>query len=174
MTSSIPELHYDLIARIVPGTVALAVFAHGHLPIPDGATHTALAFIAAYIVGFSIELVGAALIDAAWLDRACRRFTKHSKYIPVPIGDVWGHRNTTTGPRNATIFKMLAERSMFRSLLIISLIMGCVGKVIPELGISVQILLSLGFLNGFYWNSYWLGSVIREDKLLIAQQTTKT
>ena len=170
LSEKIPELHYDVIARMIPGMLALAVYI-GHLkPFPtDFASLVVLAALS-YVVGFAVEQLANHALDLRIWNPICKRLHANLRFIPMPNSDVWEHRNTTNGPRNTIIFKMLAERSLFRSFILLSLI----ALFKPPYIAGDQRCMVFGVLaisiHTFYWLSRWLSWQVKTDRDLLAKQ----
>ena len=56
-TSAIPEIYYDLIARIVPGTIALGVYGWGEINKGFDLGKLSLGLIFSYMTGLMLNLL---------------------------------------------------------------------------------------------------------------------
>jgi hypothetical protein len=170
----VPEIQFDLIGRLFPGILVLAAYS-GKNNLPQTITAIALALVASYVIGFTLELTSKAIVDLGlinwWLKKIDRK-----EYGPWPMVEdaVWTHYNTTDGPKHEVVFKMLAERTMFRSLALMSV----VASIHPPRSVQhcewstwLSVLL---FWSALYWNSRWVSCIVDVDKELIKAKAVKT
>jgi hypothetical protein len=111
---SVPELFYDLIARIVPGTIILGIISL-HYPNQHLESYGFLLWlVVGYVIGYATE-AAAELADKIlfgsvlkWAWAKCPRFASERILWDYAFSDVC---------RNYPLWlKVLAERSMFRTL----------------------------------------------------------
>jgi hypothetical protein len=132
----IPESWFDLISRIVPGSLTLAVAFRKHAANQFNIKSLLVAFIAAYAVGFFMEIASSLALQRLpenhWVRNFCTRkffpwriphikswkesqeyiqFKQKEKYV-----NLWGKMDESfSGPTRQTILKMLAELAMVRA-----------------------------------------------------------
>ncbi len=119
--SAIPEIYYDLIARVVPG--ALILVAYGLNDIGKGFTAGMLTIglLFSYILGLVLSL-GAALLWEYTYSKWRSKFWKNAKERTTD-GDLWlWIRRLRLVDRNLYT-KMMAEKTLFCSLSVGSLCM---------------------------------------------------
>ena len=127
LAALVPELYYDLIGRVVPGTICVVFFVVVFLAplrdiLPhDGAMITALALVMAYAAGLVLDAVSGLTIGPA--NELLRR---SMMYLPVLRSrsartldalDPWAFmRGRAPADASAVVGKILAERTCLRSL----------------------------------------------------------
>ena len=177
IVDQIPDIQYDSIARIVPGVVLLTAYTAHNSNLWGSASYIAAGLILSYVVGFMLELFSATVVDWKFINIvlaiAESPNTESAATVPqkstnkvvqfiatrcqniglVSEARLWGSLRDGTIVKKQLLLKMLAERAMFRSLMIASL----VALVIPpKLTVgSVHRAWILGVLlmsmNSFYW-----------------------
>ena len=156
-TSRVPELHFDLLARVIPGALTLAFYLGHRSDLLSSVGNVALGMIAAYAVGFTIHLIALPLFCYLLFDRLCRRFYRPSNGWPVDSGRMWRHRAELTGEQKDLFLKRLGERNMFLCLMFVSLVSIVIpppiAQSLPQYVLPIS---SLAFLNGFYWSSEFI------------------
>ena len=132
--SEIPELTWDIIARLVPGGVALAVYLAHDLTSLTGLGGLACSLAFAYAIGYGVDLLGAAIIDYRILNhlipiiRRCFRSEHRCKYlvncVPLSEAELFRRRTRLKEDRDKRYaLKLIAERAFFRSMVVVSLFM---------------------------------------------------
>lgn len=119
--STIPEIYYDLIARVVPG--ALILVAYGWKDIDKGfnAGMLTVGLIFSYILGLVLSLGAALLWDCTYL-KWRSKFWQNARERKTD-GDLWlWIRSLRLVDRNLYT-KMMAEKTLFCSLSVGSLLM---------------------------------------------------
>ena len=122
-SSLVPEFFYDIIARVIPGVVAVAVVA---LAIGDASVELSaalllpLAAIVSYLAGFLLDVGSSILfrVPNRLAFRLLRRITKHPAW-DVSVWDVIRSHGEADGA--AILLKLVAEQTMLRNL---SVLMG--------------------------------------------------
>lgn len=123
LASLVPEIYYDLIARVVPGSVLCVILAVSvnvelaPLQLLGGALLSALALLISYATGFVLDIFSGALLE--WPNRGI--FWVLGRVSSAWQTDVWeAIANETSGAHAAKLTKMMAERALLRSLMVLS------------------------------------------------------
>jgi hypothetical protein len=128
-TSAIPEIYYDLIARIVPGALFLSVYGWKQIDERFDAGKLSFALILSYLIGLVLNLLAGRFWHFAFFKRR-KRLGKRAQTVRSD-GELWlWIRNLSPGDRNRYT-KMIAEKMLFSSLSIASLITSLVILVRP-------------------------------------------
>lgn len=115
----IPEVQYDITARVIPGFafIGLVQIHYPNWMMNDQAFGFASYLVASYIVGFLIEQVLVKLESTVlrWFTR------KFLKSIAI-VDDLWTYYNNCSDKSEKAVFlKKMGERTMFLSLALVSL-----------------------------------------------------
>jgi hypothetical protein len=157
LNAMIPEFLYDLIGRICPG--ALLCVAVGWdlrcqlIPFNalGGGILTLLGFMVSYVVGFLLDTVSGLSIGYLYRRLVFPFFYWRSKQ-EVYNTDVWQViRNPTYSEMKGVLTKMMAERTMLRSLLVSWIFLWALGSsLLTCLNTAWKIIVLIGLL----WTSY--------------------
>ena len=146
----LPEFHFDLVARILPGLTAIFYYSPPFEIATMGPTQVILATAAAYVLGLFLDAVAHYCIDGPFM--FCSQFLKYPT-----IMDLWHGTLRVSGSQRRLMLKIIAERALFRSLLLISLvnIIIAVFQITPVrltlfLSVCVTLLLIVPFVF-FHW-----------------------
>ena len=164
-TSAIPEIYYDLIARIVPGTIALGVYGWGEINKGFDLGKLSLGLIFSYMTGLMLNL----LAEQFWhfiLFRWRSKLWKSAKARKTD-GELWlWIRSIPLIDRNLYT-KMMAEKSLFASLTVGSLIMFCVPPpILPRHLVGFASVISFVIFSACMFRvNTWLSWHMREYRL---------
>jgi hypothetical protein len=179
ITGQMHEFAFDVLARIVPGIVLIASYFASDLKGLDASLLIGVGVVVAYVVGYAIELT-TLLVDKCiispilkWLESRYNSSENKSEYrhgqslLPITELQMWVYE--VQSKKKARYFKMLAERSMWRSIVFICCWFcfsppAFMGPVSQQIGIDVRLLPYLmvaAATLGFYYLSYFLSSHAR-------------
>ena len=173
------EFAFDILARIVPGSLLIASYFGSDLKGLDASLLIGVGVVVAYVVGFSIELTSL-LIDKCivspvlkFVERKITPTNHEGEYrqghslLPLTELQMWVYEDSSK--KKARYFKMLAERSMWRSIVFICCWFcfkppAFIGPVSVQIGVDARLLpwsmLAVAVL-GFYFLSYFVSSHAR-------------
>ena len=147
----VPEIYYDAIARVVPGTALVIIYSAHNLQIFQGLGSALIALVLGYVLGFGLELFSGTLLDPVLLGV----LRNSSRFGIIDSRLLWKHLRSDACLRKPQFLKRIAERSLFRTLTFASLL-----ALIrpPEIlsGNRLPVCFALLiFLHGFYrvWRS---------------------
>ena len=128
-TSAIPEIYYDLIARIVPGALFLSVYGWKEIDKTFDAAKISFALVLSYLIGLVLNLLAGRFWHFAFFKRR-EKLGKRAQTVRSD-GELWlWIRNLPLVDRNLYT-KMMAEKMLFSSLSIASLITSLIILVRP-------------------------------------------
>lgn len=129
----VPQVYYDLIARVVPGAVACLLYGYAFaaklrmFSSYDTVTGILFGFVLAYVIGIVLDLLSEGLFGAVFSSDGLFRRRFHSV---MSDEEVWkrlddkeegvGHPQWSEAEKSVLI-KMMAERSLMRVLLLLFL-----------------------------------------------------
>jgi hypothetical protein len=131
------EVQFDVIGRIVPGAVVLGVCLQSQLSLKLEWSHVLGGVIPAYLLGFGVEYLSLLLIET-WMpqfvrfiqrkngiedlktEKWFRRLSYALFYDFDPNDTLWERCNSGNCRFEQRPFKMLAELTLFRSMILIS------------------------------------------------------
>ncbi|MFA6546909.1 MAG: hypothetical protein WCS99_21005 [Limisphaerales bacterium] len=167
----IPELQFDVIARLVPGAAVLGIYTIHDNKLSEGLGTLFFGIVFSYLLGYLLELTSATLIEYHFLNSfLIKRFNADpSKLASAGLrwayrsklasdGQLWEHCHKKTGPERHVFLKMLAERALFRSLALAS----CVALAFPPDCVAGMwwpaACILVVSLNAYYWTSRFLSN----------------
>lgn len=121
----VPRIFYDLIARIVPGTLVLFLYFHDEITdSPEWSTIT-VGIILAYSIGLVLEKSSDLLLTPCLrkLQRSRRRNQNKDSgrprldYSSYSEGSIWKWINNSTDRELPRLLKLMAEKNSLRSML---------------------------------------------------------
>jgi hypothetical protein len=154
----IPELYFDVIARLVPGAVILGIYTIHDNKLSEGLGTLFFGIVFSYALGYLLEISSATLIDFHFLNRFLpgRFDTGRSKL--ASNAQLWEHCNKKNGTERVIFLKMLAEQALFRSLSVAS----CVALVFPPDCVARMrwpaAVTLVASINAYYWTSRFLSN----------------
>jgi hypothetical protein len=120
--SSIPEIYFDIIARVVPGAIAIAAYKFDSLSHNLNTPTISFALLCSYFLGLLFHVLG----DTLWLHLFYRwqpALGRRLRFFAVhPLLDVWAWIRHLPIAERAVYTKMAAERSMFQGVALLGLI----------------------------------------------------
>ena len=121
--SSVPEIYFDIIARVVPGAIAIGLYSFGpNLHEFNTPTIGFVALICSYFLGMILHIVSDRLWDwgfYSWQPSAAECCSFFHLYKDA---DLWRWIRLSLGPTDRNVFtKMMAEKAMFRSTSLIAI-----------------------------------------------------
>lgn len=141
LSGLVPEFYYDLIGRVTPGAVlcsALVWRVHQDVPLSklDGAVALPLGLMVSYLLGYLLDAISGMTVGRI----ADLVFKRLATRLPVWQVDVWSHIHGATDERHrAKLTKMMAERTLARSLVTLALGMWTFNLVpVSRLGLSAS------------------------------------
>jgi hypothetical protein len=131
-SDKVHESQFDVLGRVIPGAIVLLLWNPTQVnPSSTQLWELLVAIIPAYLIGFCLEHVSMFLIDQLLMDPWLIEPTKKGRWYSLLDRKWWGHLcsapviwhecNSGQSRFEARIFKMLAERTMFRSLIMVFL-----------------------------------------------------
>lgn len=119
--SSIPEIYFDIIARVIPGVIAIGIYKPAALSNALSTPALALILLCSYFLGLLLHVVG----DSIWwiiFYKWQPRMAKHISWLKVDtIAELWEWIRNLPLVHRAVFTKMMAERSMFQATALIAL-----------------------------------------------------
>jgi len=157
LNALIPEFFYDLIGRICPGAVlCLAVGWDVRSDLTcfkelGGGVLTLLAFLLSYVAGFCLDTFSGMTVGncyRGWVFPLLHRWRKQDVYNT----DVWQViRDSRDNETKAVLTKMMAERTMLRSLLVSWIGLWVVGSsLLVPLHVATRIVVLIVLLSISY------------------------
>jgi hypothetical protein len=170
LVSLVPEIYYDLIARIVPSSILCFVLswsAKTELSSPKdlgSAAMIGLLLIVGYALGLVLDMLAGTLLN--WPNRGIfwvfGQFTEKENVWQV---DVWHViASESNAARASHLRKMMAERAMLRNLVVLSIAVWLLGgwpMSVLSAGINASaiVVLVLAYYRMEFWVRY--GAVTR-------------
>ena len=122
------EFSFDVLVRIIPGTVVLASYFGENLKSLDASLLIGIGVVIAYVIGYGIEMI-TILADKCLITPILmaieyvfspkkEMYCRGHSLVPVPEFKMWQFEDKAG--KKARFFKMIAERSMWRSLVLIT------------------------------------------------------
>ncbi|HET9418877.1 MAG TPA: hypothetical protein VFO30_06010 [Chthoniobacterales bacterium] len=162
LPSSIPEIYFDIIARVVPGAIAIAAYNFDSLSKNLNTPTISFALLCSYFLGMLLEIVG----DSIWNNtfyklqpglRAKTLFWGRLKLFDFDsLKDIWEWLRKLPAAERPVFTKMTAERSMFQTTALLFLFwiffppQLVVEKVSHQFHIPARCITLLGFLACFH------------------------
>jgi len=146
----LPDMHYDIVARVIPGTIAIVFLLHGFELSKIEVIRFPIYLVLGYVVGLALDAFAHHTIDYV--------FSKVLKSLRKPtIMDIWsGILKYSDGSDRRLMLKMIAERSLFRSLTLFFLGMLCWQLVLNNFeNILIHLLLSVAVMLPLYF-FHWI------------------
>ena len=120
--SAVPEVYYDIIARIIPGTLALWIYGWTDVEKGFDFAKLSIGLVLSYTIGLTLNMIVNAVAQPLW-----KAFQKRAEWIRNRTknrrddGELWlWIRKLPLRDRNLYT-KMMAEKALFSSLATISL-----------------------------------------------------
>jgi hypothetical protein len=123
LPSSIPEIYFDVIARVVPGAIAIAAYKFNSLSSNLNTPTISFALLCSYFIGMLLQVVGE-LIWKFWnnLKPKLPAVNPKLKIIELhPLLEIWDWLRHLPIAERPVFTKMLAERSMFQATALLGL-----------------------------------------------------
>ncbi|MCA9062333.1 MAG: hypothetical protein KDA96_04725 [Planctomycetaceae bacterium] len=117
LTSMLPEAWFDIIGRVVPGTVILILSVNGTWFSELGIGHLLIGLFVAYTVGFAFDICGFRTVGH--LQKVLARCWPS---IFIEDHQIWDDLVNRKRDSQALLIKVLAERKMFQTLSFYSLL----------------------------------------------------
>jgi hypothetical protein len=139
----LPDVGYDVLARVVPGATAIALYASASTSWPPSGGVIAFYIPAGYVVGVFLDVISEIGVREIWprlrcyfagcsrdtSNRKCcliKRFPgwrSQSEYGQNPFDDdLWGKIRNLDAANKALCIKMMAEKAIFRSFALLFLV----------------------------------------------------
>jgi hypothetical protein len=106
----LPDAHFDLIARICPGTIAIALYHGSAVERISSGTGIVLFLLFAYLIGFFVDVLSEFVVRDIydWLRRVGQKDKRYGDYV------LWGQIRNLSPADSAVLVKMMAEKAGFR------------------------------------------------------------
>ena len=160
--SSIPEIYFDIIARVVPGAIAIAAYSFDSLSKNLNTPTISFALLCSYFLGMLLEIIG----DSIWNNtfykvqpklRGKALFGGRLKLFDFDsLEHLWEWLRQLPAAERPVFTKMTAERSMFQTTALLFLFwivfppQLVVEKVSDQFHIPARCITLLGFLACFH------------------------
>jgi hypothetical protein len=121
--SSIPEIYFDIIARVVPGAIAIAAYKFDSLSTNLNTPTISFALLCSYFIGMVLQIIGE-LIWKVWNNIRPKLPTINPKlklFKLHPLLKIWKWLRHLPIAERPVFTKMLAERSMFQATALLGL-----------------------------------------------------
>jgi len=161
LPSSIPEIYFDIIARVVPGAIAIAAYNFDSLSKNLNTPTISFALLCSYFLGMLLEVIGDSIWNntfykwqPAWRGKSL--FGGRLKLFDFDsLEQIWEWLRKLPAAERPVFTKMTAERSMFQTTTILFLFWilfppQFVEKVSDQFHIPARFITLVGFLACFH------------------------
>ncbi len=126
----LPDAHFDLLARIVPGIIAVAIYFSSFVASISTVIGIASLVLSAYVVGFLADALSEFIVRDGWdcLIRIIKRASIDTRYGDY---DLWGRIRRLDADNRAVLTKMMAEKAGFRVFAFLLLLVFLFPPVLP-------------------------------------------
>lgn len=120
----IPELFYDVIARIVPGMSVLGLYAIHDAQRFQTIGSVLFGLVFGYLLGHCLELISGLFVDRFLWHPFLRIMQRRGKLMEIwPQDRLWAWIKEPSSKQYALRLKWMAERVVFRSLVFAAMVM---------------------------------------------------
>jgi hypothetical protein len=121
---NIPEVYFDIIARLVPGAVVIGLYLmHDHKSI-DGLGEAFFGLVFSYALGLFLETISGLVIENYVWQPLLKKLNQNGKLLQICKTHLfWKTIRANSEVPNTIKKKVLAERYLFRSLLFAAFLM---------------------------------------------------
>lgn len=145
----VPQLFFDVIARIIPGSIILSLYFWDHVIKNPSLMLAGTGLAASYFLGLVLDKVSDLFLTPI-LKRCLALFRSPvwKKYSMIPDYKIWVWIHSVEVERQPLLLKMMAERICLRSMILVSLLWICPVIAPIDLGCChpIYVFVALGLL----------------------------
>ena len=128
IASVLPEFHFDVLARVVPGVLTVALYGWEKTQLTSSFASVSLVLVLGYVIGITIDVLSDMILGKPllFIGKLLSPIFKRLTYENVrPIRNdqrLWGDLRRAGDSQYLVLTKMMAEKAMLRGAILIAIV----------------------------------------------------